>query len=103
MDNITQAIQNAISADADDATRTEGVRACRAVLAALEAKTGEPLAPSPGTTPLETVVAGLRGVPVEQLLDLAIAKLKSALPAGVEAAPVQPLSFRLLPVPGRTK
>jgi hypothetical protein len=38
-------------------------------------------------------------MPQDQLLDLAIARLRAALPAGVEVAPVKPLKFHLIPVP----
>jgi len=39
-------------------------------------------------------------MPPEQLLDLAIARLKAALPAGAEVTPVAPLKFHILPVAG---
>jgi hypothetical protein len=51
---------------------------------------------------IATVVGALRGVPMEQLLDLAIAKLRSALPPGTELPATSPVRFQLikqLPVP----
>jgi hypothetical protein len=40
----------------------------------------------------------LRGVPPDKLLDLAIEKLRAALPAGIEVPQAQPLKFQLIPV-----
>ncbi len=105
MENVIEAIQKSLQSDADDAARADGVRACRAVLAALEAKVGEPLAAQSSATPMQAVVAGLSGLPVEQLLDLAIAKLKTIVPvqpqptSAAVSTSAQPLRFHLLPVP----
>lgn len=56
-------------------------QACRTFLTALGATTGELLAtPTVQISPIASMVGALRGVPPEQLLDLAIAKLRSALP-----------------------
>ncbi len=70
------------------------------ILTALEAKPGESLAPPvPATvadSPIAAVVAGLRGVPV----DLAIAKLRTMVPADV-AAQAPKISIPLIQVPRR--
>jgi len=48
---------------------------------------------------IASAVVMLRNVPPDQLLDLAITKLRAALPAGTQAAPVAPLKFHIVPVP----
>jgi hypothetical protein len=45
---------------------------------------------------IASVVGALRGVPPDQLLDLAIAKLRASLPAGVEVPKVEPLKFHII-------
>ncbi len=99
MDQLLEAIRNATATDASDEARAAGAHACRTILSALEAKPGESLASLPqDASPMQTVVAALRGVPPEQLLDLAIARLRAALPAGTEVKPVAPLKFHILPL-----
>lgn len=99
MDQLLEAIRTATATDASDEARAAGAHACRTILTALQAKPGEALAPvAVEASPMQTVVAALRGMPPEQLLDLAIARLKAALPAGAEAPAVQPVKFQLLPV-----
>ena len=104
MDQLIEAIRNATATDATDEVRAAGAFACRTILTALEAKPGESLAPPIATTvpdsPIAAVVAGLRGVPVDQLLDLAIAKLRTMVPADV-AAQAPKISIRLIQVPRR--
>jgi hypothetical protein len=100
MDRLIEAIRAATAADANDETRAAGASACRTMLAALEAKPGEPLAPAPVTTdPIQTAVGVLRGLPPEQLLDLAIARLKAALPPETQIEPVKSLRVPLVPLP----
>ena len=102
MDNLIESIRIAVATDATDEVRAEGAAACRTILCALEGKPGEPLAAvTPQSSQIATVVSALRGVPPDQLLDLAIAKLRDALPAGATVAPVQPLKFHLIPMPQR--
>jgi hypothetical protein len=99
MEKLFDAIRAATAPDANDDTKAAGADACRAILRALEAKPGEPLVQDPApTTPVQTVIAALGSVPPEQLLDLAIAKLKAALPPGTELEPVRRLNLPLLPV-----
>lgn len=86
MENVIEAIRAAIAPDATAEAKNAGVAACRAIITALDANPGEPLAaPVVPSSPVVAMVAALRGVPVDQLLDLAIARLRSALPAGAEA------------------
>lgn len=63
------------------------------------------LPPRPNGVPEEIagLVSALRGVPVDQLLDLAIAKMRAALPAGTSVPRAQPVKFQLVPVQPREK
>ncbi len=102
MNELLDAIRTAVTTDATDEARAAGADACRTILVALDAKPGQPMSASVvDTSPLMSAVSMLRGVPPEQLLDLAIAKLKSALPAGVEAPKVEPLKFHIIQLPPR--
>jgi hypothetical protein len=99
MDTLIEQIGAAIADDATADARAAGATACRTILSAIEAKPGSPLASAPPpSTPLQAVMTALSNTPPEQLLDLAIAKLKAALPAGTELQPVRSLNLPLLPV-----
>ena len=121
MENMIEAIRNALVDNASDDARTAGAQACRMLLTVLEAKPGEPMttpppaeasagsslpaiassegAPSSSATQIAQMIGTLRGVPAEQLLDLAIARLRAALPAGTEAPRVAPLKFHIVQLP----
>jgi hypothetical protein len=102
MESLIESIRLATTNDATDDVRAAGANACRTILIALEAKAGEPLAPpiAPvvNASPIATIAAGLRGMPVDQLLDLAIARLRAALPPDAQAVNISPVRFQLLPV-----
>jgi hypothetical protein len=99
--DLIDAIRAAIEPDAPATARAAGIDACRTILSALGAASGESLAAAPTSpSPIAAVVARLRGVPPDQLLDLAIAKLRAALPAGADAPAVTPLRFHIVPVAG---
>jgi len=104
MDNLIETIRLATISDATDEARATGAHACRTLLLALDAHVGEPLAAPPPTTdgtampPFAAVVGALRGMPPEQLLDLAIARLRAALPADAAPPAVSSLKFQLVPV-----
>jgi hypothetical protein len=102
MDNVIDSIRAAIASDATPEAKAVGATACRAILAALEGTPGQPLA-APAVVPLSGsqiagVVSALRGVPPDQLLDLAIQRLRAALPVGVDVPPAPPLKFHIIPV-----
>ncbi len=104
MEALIETIRLATASEATDEVRTAGAAACRTLLIVLEAKPGESLAPpvaaSVPDSPIAAVVAGLRGVPVDQLLDLAIAKLRTLVPADV--TPIAPrMSIPMIQVPRR--
>lgn len=101
METVIESIRAAVAPDASAEAKAAGVTACRAILAALEATQGQAFAPVVPASPVAAVVGALRGVPPEQLLDLAIAKLRAALPAGADVAPVRPIKIELVPVPRR--
>lgn len=105
MDQLLESIRAATAADASDDAKAAGANACRMLLAALETKQGEPLpapVPVPQSSPdISALVAGLKGVPVDQLLDLAIAKLRTMVPA-TQAQPVHKLAIPLVPLPRRS-
>ena len=101
MENLIESIRAALTPDATADAKLAGASACRTILAALDAVPGQPIAaapvPHPQALPIAQAVAVLRGVPAEQLLDLAIAKLRAALPAGTEVPQAQPLKFQMIP------
>ena len=110
MDNLIDAIRNAIASDANDEARALGAQACRTILVALETPAGAPMAPPTApptastaiaepTSALEAAVSALRGVPPDQLLDLAIAHLKAALPPETKFEPVRRLNVPLVTLP----
>ncbi len=102
MENLLESIRIALAPDASADTRGAGVAACRTVIAALESVPGQPIAAAafipPDASQIANALAMLRGVPPDQLLDLAIAKLRAALPAGTEVPQAQPLKFQIIPV-----
>lgn len=98
MENLLEAIRAAVVTDASAEVRAAGAQACRTILAALEATPGAPIqATAVPDVPIANLVATLRGVPMEQLLDLAIARLRATLPAGTAVPTVQPIKFQFIP------
>ena len=101
MENIIESIRAAIASGASPSAREAGATACRTILAALESTPGQPLgAAAPAApSPIASVVSALRGAPPEQLLDLAIARLRAALPPGVEVPDAKPIKFHTVMPP----
>lgn len=111
MDTLLDSIRAAITDGATDDTKRAGADACRAILAALDATPVAPLAVAqtapdpdrphipPTAAGIATAIAALRNIPGDQLLDLAIAKLRALIPT--EGAPTPPAAFRvpLVPLP----
>jgi hypothetical protein len=96
MTDHLEAIRVALTPTAGPEIRAAGIAACRLILAALESEQ----TPS-ARLPVAEIVSALRGLPTDKLLDLAIARLRAALPAGA-AAEVQPFKLPIVPIPGRT-
>ncbi len=102
MEPTLDTIRTALASEATPEARTAGIAACHEALAALGATPMPTSTPTPsGPSPIEAIAAAIRGVPPEQLLDLAIAKLRSALPAGTEVPAVAPIRFQIVPVTRR--
>lgn len=100
MVDFVEAIRIAVSPDATPEARAAGVQACRAVLQALDETLPQtPPAPRIDASQIANVVGALRGVSPDQLLELAIAKLRGALPAGTDVPRVEPLKFHIIPLP----
>jgi hypothetical protein len=99
MNDVIETIRSAVAPEATAEVRAAGASACRMVLAALEGTPGESLAVAAPTnvSQISSIVGALRGVPADQLLDLAIAKLRAALPADANVQPVAPLKFHIIP------
>jgi hypothetical protein len=96
VENVFESIRAAIAPDATPEIRAAGAIACRAVLTALESTPGQPLGAAAPVEPSQvaSIVSALRGAPAEQLLDLAIARLRAALPPGVEVPAVKAIKFQ---------
>ncbi len=102
MENLLEQIRAAAVVDASADARAAGVDACRTILAALDATPGQPLAAAvvtPNPSAIAAAVGALRGVPPDQLLDIAISRLRAALPVGVDVPVAQPLKFHIIHVP----
>ncbi len=92
METFIETIRAATSADATSEARASGIAACRAIMSALGVN--EPIATPREPGPIANAVAALlRTTPPDQLLDMAIAKLRSLVPDDGKAA--QPPMFRL--------
>jgi len=79
MNDQIEAIRAAVTAGATAEQRAHGAAACRAILAALGAEPGKPIA-MPGAPAPQP----LAGIDPGQALDLLIAKLTAALPKEVD-------------------
>ena len=103
MEDLLETIRAAVSPDATAEVRAAGADACRTILAALDATPGRAMAATAVAqpSPIASIVAALRGVPPDQLLDLAISKLRAALPADADVPAATPLKFHIVPVPSR--
>src|SRR5688572_7137409 len=88
MDELIETIRKAVDSNADDTAKAAGANACRAILAALEVKPGEPLAPAPTPgSPIAAMAAQMRNAPPGLVLDALIAKLRAHLPSEEQDAP----------------
>ncbi len=114
MESLLEAIRVATNADATPEARVAGATACRTLLAAFDptpkmqpnasavqsnASAMQPHASMQlNASAVASAIRAIRGIAPEQLLDLAIAKLRAALPAGAQVAPVAPLKFHIIPI-----
>ncbi len=100
MQEQIEAIRAAVAADATDEQKSQGAAACRAILVALGAEPGKPIAMPGAPTPHP-----LAGIDPDLALDLLIAKLTAALPreddkASAPAAAPDPRGLRIAFVNG---
>ena len=105
MENHLETIRVALATDASNELRRDGIAACHAVLAALAAPdTVVPAPPQASPAQLvESAIALLRHVPIDRVLDMAIATLKAKVPASSEVATARALTFHLVPVPSTSR
>ena len=100
MQAAIDAIVGALASDSSPEAKRDGAAACRAVLAVLEPRAPDAVTPpAPPAPHVAALLAALRGMPMEQLLDLAIARLSASLPAGTDVAPVASLKLPIIPIP----
>ena len=100
-DTLIESIRIAVAEGATAEARVAGANACRTLLAALDTNPGQPLAPAPPppvTQQVAMIATALRGVPMDQLADLLIAKLRTLVPADQQAA-VRSIHIPLVGVP----
>jgi hypothetical protein len=98
MIDLVEAIRIAMEPDATVEARAAGASACRSILATLETPIQSSERPAFNPAQIAGLVTALRGVPADQLLDLAIARLRAALPAGTAVPQSQPLKLQLIPM-----
>jgi hypothetical protein len=101
IESLIQSVRGSFAPDATEDARRAGAHACRTLLAALDAKHGEALVPAPvlpaPSNGVQAIVSLLRSAPPDQLLDLAIAKLRTLVPPA-EQATVRAFPIRIVPV-----
>jgi hypothetical protein len=120
---LLEIIRRGLSPDADPIARTNALDVCGRIVQAFSPPASvphvnlarvAPVAPVPGTpspfmlpqafplpaptSPLAAVVGTLRDLPPEQLFDLAIQRLRAALPQGAAVPEAKGIQFQLVPV-----
>lgn len=106
METLIDAIRAATAENSSSEARAAGAQACRSILTALEANAGETLAvaqppaaaPVAAAASVATVVSALRGMSADQLLDLAITRLRSIV-TDAQDVTASRLNIPLVPVP----
>jgi hypothetical protein len=99
IDTLIESVRAAVTDGATPEARTEGIAACRSILAALEpAPAASPTAqPEPAPQiPIAAIASALRGANPDQLLDLAIAKLRTLVPADAQAGAHRKLDIMMV-------
>ncbi len=104
LDDLIAAIRTAVASGASAEARTVGTTACRAILTALEAKAGQPLAAAPpattlATSPLAAMLPQLAAMPREQMLEFITSFLRSKLPPGTQTQVTAGPRFHLIQIP----
>jgi hypothetical protein len=91
IDSIRAAVADGPTAEA----RAAGIAACRSLLAALEPPPAVQPDPAP-QIPIAAIASALRGANPDQLLDLAIAKLRTLVPADAHATAHRKLDIMMV-------
>jgi hypothetical protein len=104
LDDLIAAIRTAVAPGASAEARAVGTTACRAILTALEAKAGQPLAAAPpaatlATSPLAAMLSQLAAMPREQMLEFITSFLRTKLPAGTQTQVTAGPRFHLIQLP----
>ena len=99
--SLIESIVAALAPEASEEKRAAGALACLTIHAALAGHAAVPV-PSPAQvsapsapvadTPIAAIVARLRGMPLEQVFDLAINRMQVAVAAREQTAPAPPSS-----------
>ena len=101
IESLMQSVRDSVAPDATEDARRAGAHACRTLLAALDTKPGQALVPAPvvpaASSGVQAIVSLLRSAPPDQLLDLAIAKLRTLVPA-TEQTTLHAFPIRIVPV-----
>lgn len=102
MENLLESIRAALVPEATSETRAAAIEACRAILGALGATPGEPLAaprqPDIGPT-AHAIASVIRSTPPDQLLDMLVAKLRAAVPADAQVPTTHKLNIPMIRIP----
>lgn len=98
---LLDTLRRGLVSDADEPARDAARAACRRLALALDLPPGAlagamPATPTP--SPVAAIVDTLRTLPPDKLLDLAIQRLRAALPAGAPVVAPEPVRFQLVPV-----
>ncbi len=102
MTELVDAIRAAIEAEASPEARAAGAAACRSLIATLE----PPAPPLVSPEAMAQLATMLRGMNLDQVFDLAIAKLRTleaARPSAALAAHARPFTIQMVPLPGTKK
>ena len=104
LDDLIAAIRTAVAPGASAEARAVGATACGAILTALEAKAGQPLAAAPlaatlATSPLAAILTQLAAMPREQMLEFITSFLRSKLPPGTQPPVTAGPRFHLIQIP----
>ena len=99
---LLDTLRRGLVSDADEPARDAARAACRRLALALDLPPGALVAgampATPTTSPVAAIVDTLRKLPPDKLLDLAIQRLRAALPAGAPVVAPEPVRFQLVPV-----
>lgn len=99
MEKIIDTIRSASEPGATETQQQEGATALQLMLTALGAKKGETIS-QPEVASIVQLVRALRMLPVDQVLDFAISKLRTMLPENAALDAIKPLAFPIIPIGG---